>query len=562
MLTLFQFKKTGSDDIATLKETLLRSLAESQVSWRSESCVSEPSSPVTVGEGAMTFGNSSAFGYKERPTKKTSSASQSFLRPLAEEPERAELKSRLEDPLRRSTPVCQPEGQRKPTGDSLFSCSPISGETGQSSRDVVEPTTPFDLLPKIVTVGTDSTPRNNADSSSLTCGQDVSAVCDQDDTSDVEDEWEPDWVKSIGNPTGPITKVEVTGGNKPPISRLFTDVQSQMPSRRGRTLSLQEPMNNVNCLSASPTTLPSFVEDKKLHIKIPKETTVSLSSSLNFPILSRLPSSGNPSPLSNVIRSATDVPDGAKRPSDSEFLPLWFESQGKDLLRYLLFREGLGQSWFDVIWPLAHKISHTVQPSQQRSNEKKGWNISDFVHIKTVSSTDVPQANVTFGTVCSKAVADCRMTNRFHNPSIMLIGSPIEYERIAGKFCSIDPVIMQESEYLKNVVSKIASHKPHIVVVQQSVARLAQEYLRLANITLVYHLKPTVVDRIARVTGANMVTSIDGQLMKPKLGTCGCFRTETVKLLNGQQKTLMYFEDCEPNRSCSIVLRYNGLKNV
>lgn len=124
-----------------------------------------------------------------------------------------------------------------------------------------------------------------------------------------------------------------------------------------------------------------------------------------------------------------------------------------------------------------------------------------------------------------------------------------------GKFCSLDPVIMQEAEYLKNIVSKIASCKPDIVVVQHSVARIAQEFFRRARITLMYNIKFSVAKRIARATQAANVVSVDGQIIRPKLGHCGSFRTETVKLLNGQQKSLAYFEGCEPNLCCSVVLR-------
>ena len=75
---------------------------------------------------------------------------------------------------------------------------------------------------------------------------------------------------------------------------------------------------------------------------------------------------------------------------------------------------------------------------------------------------------------------------------------------------------------------------------------------------LVHGLKHEVLKRIARCTKAEVLPSADGQFVKPRLGTCGSFRTEVVSLLNGDKKPLMFFEECQPDLACTVLLYGNN----
>ncbi len=107
---------------------------------------------------------------------------------------------------------------------------------------------------------------------------------------------------------------------------------------------------------------------------------------------------------------------------------------------------------------------------------------------------------------------------------------------------------------MRNMAHKIGARNPQIVVVEKTVARLAQKYIRRLGMTLVHGLKNQVLRRIARCTRAEVMPSVDGQVVKPRLGTCGSFRTETVQLLNGDRKCLMFFEECQPDLACTVLL--------
>lgn len=97
---------------------------------------------------------------------------------------------------------------------------------------------------------------------------------------------------------------------------------------------------------------------------------------------------------------------------------------------------------------------------------------------------------------------------------------------------------MQEQEYLRHTVARIAAMTPDLVLVQRNVSRLAQESLLRLGISLVLNVKPQVLERVARITGADIVKSVDAQVGRPRLGTCSnfyikSFTSETGELSGG-----------------------------
>ena len=63
------------------------------------------------------------------------------------------------------------------------------------------------------------------------------------------------------------------------------------------------------------------------------------------------------------------------------------------------------------------------------------------------------------------------------------------FQRVENKLTSIEPVVLQEYEFLKKFIARIVSLKPNIVLVEKTVARVAQNMLLEAGITLVHNIK-------------------------------------------------------------------------
>ncbi|XP_063093453.1 1-phosphatidylinositol 3-phosphate 5-kinase isoform X6 [Cavia porcellus] len=224
------------------------------------------------------------------------------------------------------------------------------------------------------------------------------------------------------------------------------------------------------------------------------------------------------------------------------------------LLQQLLHNDSLSPSWRDIIVSLVCQVVQTVRPDVK--NQDDDMDIRQFVHIKKIPGGKKFDSVVVNGFVCTKNVAHKKMNSCIKNPKILLLKCSIEYlYREETKFTCIDPIVLQEREFLKNYVQRIVDVRPTLVLVEKTVSRIAQDMLLEHGITLVINVKSQVLERISRMTQGDLVMSMDQLLTKPHLGTCHKFYMQIFQLPNEQTKTLMFFEGCPQHLGCTIKLR-------
>ncbi|XP_061042927.1 1-phosphatidylinositol 3-phosphate 5-kinase isoform X4 [Eubalaena glacialis] len=224
------------------------------------------------------------------------------------------------------------------------------------------------------------------------------------------------------------------------------------------------------------------------------------------------------------------------------------------LLQQLLHSESLSPSWRDIIVSLVCQVVQTVRPDVK--NRDDDMDVRQFVHIKKIPGGKKFDSVVVSGFVCTKNIAHKKMNSSIKNPKILLLKCSIEYlYREETKFTCIDPIVLQEREFLKNYVQRIVDVRPTLVLVEKTVSRIAQDMLLEHGITLVINVKSQVLERISRMTQGDLVMSMDQLLTKPHLGTCHKFYMQMFQLPNEQTKTLMFFEGCPQHLGCTIKLR-------
>ncbi|XP_053218970.1 1-phosphatidylinositol 3-phosphate 5-kinase isoform X3 [Podarcis raffonei] len=227
------------------------------------------------------------------------------------------------------------------------------------------------------------------------------------------------------------------------------------------------------------------------------------------------------------------------------------------LLQQLLYNESLSLSWRDMIVPVVCQVVQTVRPDVK--NRDDDMDIRQFVHIKKIPGGKKFDSVVVNGFVCTKNIAHKKMNSCIKNPKILMLKCSIEYlYREETKFTCIDPIVLQEREFLKNYVQRIVDVRPTLVLVEKTVSRIAQDMLLEHGITLVINVKPHVLDRVSRMTQGDVLMSMDQLLTKPHLGTCHKFYIQVFQLPNEQTKTLMFFEGCPQHLGCTIKLRGAG----
>lgn len=228
-------------------------------------------------------------------------------------------------------------------------------------------------------------------------------------------------------------------------------------------------------------------------------------------------------------------------------------------LRQLLCNKGLDLVWADILIPLARHASFHISP-----DPNVNMDICHYVQIKKVPGAHRRDSSIINGVVFTKNVVNKNMRTDILNPSILLLAIPLEYERVQLKLSALDPVVRQEREFYKHLITRVTSKHPNVILAQCTVSRIAQELLFEAGITVIVNVKRSVMERIARSTEADIVYSID-QLMQANLGRCSRFYLKRHVFHEGRSlndetsKTFLYFDGCDPLYGCTVLLRETRL---
>lgn len=113
----------------------------------------------------------------------------------------------------------------------------------------------------------------------------------------------------------------------------------------------------------------------------------------------------------------------------------------------------------------------------------------------------------------------------------------------------------QETEYLRNVVGRIHSLQPNVVIVHKSVSGIAQDMLRSFGICLIVDVKMSVLYRLSRCFQCDIVSSIDSNIGKPKLGTCAQFEIKKFPNTTDETKAIIILKSNYNPKGCSVLLR-------
>jgi hypothetical protein len=96
-----------------------------------------------------------------------------------------------------------------------------------------------------------------------------------------------------------------------------------------------------------------------------------------------------------------------------------------------------------------------------------------------------------------------------------------------------------------------------------------------SQIGLCTNLKPIILERLARSTNADILSSLDAQFLQPRVGYCPryfvymyilmqvfSYYQRNVRLADGSQKELMVLDECDPSLGISIVIRAANLHEL
>lgn len=113
----------------------------------------------------------------------------------------------------------------------------------------------------------------------------------------------------------------------------------------------------------------------------------------------------------------------------------------------------------------------------------------------------------------------------------------------------------QEEAMLKDMVERIKATKANVVLCQKGIDDMAQYYLAKAGILAVRRIKKSDMDKLAKATGAKIVSNIK-ELSEAELG----FAQEVREVKEGNE-TFIYITGCKNPKALTIVIR-GGTEHV
>ena len=138
----------------------------------------------------------------------------------------------------------------------------------------------------------------------------------------------------------------------------------------------------------------------------------------------------------------------------------------------------------------------------------------DNIKVEKKKGKSIEESVLVKGIVLDKEVVHPDMPKRIENAKIALLDCPLEIEKPewSTKIHVTSPdqlraFLDQESEILKEMIDKIASTGANVVIVQKGIDDLAQHYLAKKGILAVRRVKRSDMEKIARATGARIVTN-------------------------------------------------------
>jgi len=211
---------------------------------------------------------------------------------------------------------------------------------------------------------------------------------------------------------------------------------------------------------------------------------------------------------------------------------------------------------------LIEKIA--VDSVKKVADEENGVFTVDLDNIKILQKIgkDLGQSELVEGVIVDKEVVHTAMPKRVKDAKILLLNYNVEVQK--GEWDREirinDPLEMKsfldnEEQIIKDMVDQIVATGANVVIAQKGIDDMAQYFMAKNDILAVRRVKKSDMEKLARATGAKVVTNIK-DAKEDDLGYAGL--VEEVKIGDDDH---VFIRDCKNPKSVSIVL-YGATKYV
>ncbi|MCD6522527.1 MAG: TCP-1/cpn60 chaperonin family protein [Candidatus Diapherotrites archaeon] len=186
----------------------------------------------------------------------------------------------------------------------------------------------------------------------------------------------------------------------------------------------------------------------------------------------------------------------------------------------------------------------------------------DYIKLEKKQGGDLADTELINGIVIDKERVHSNMPKIVKRAKIALIDSALEVKETETdaeiRITSPDQLqafLDQEEQMLKKMVDQIKASGANVVFCQKGIDDMAQHFLAKEGILAVRRVKKSDMEKLARATGANIVTSIK-DLSSKDLGYAGVVEERKIA-----GEDMIFVENCKDPKAVTILVR-GGTEHV
>ncbi len=180
----------------------------------------------------------------------------------------------------------------------------------------------------------------------------------------------------------------------------------------------------------------------------------------------------------------------------------------------------------------------------------------DYIKVEKKAGGSIADTELINGVLVDKEISHPGMPRSVKDAKVALLDVALEIEKTEteAKIEITSPeqmqaFLQQEERMLKDMVTKISKSGATALFTQKGIDDVAQHYLAKAGIVAVRRVKKSDVEKIARASGARIVTSLD-DLTSKDLGFAGLIEERKI---SGER--MVFIEKCKVPKSVTIFVR-------
>jgi archaeal chaperonin len=204
---------------------------------------------------------------------------------------------------------------------------------------------------------------------------------------------------------------------------------------------------------------------------------------------------------------------------------------------------------------LADIIVRAVLAIAEKEDEKYNVDIDD-IKVEKKAGGSIKDSVIIQGIVLDKEIVHGGMPRKIIEAKIALINKALEISKTEtdAKINISNPqqlkaFLDEENRMLKNMVDKVIGSGANVVLCQKGIDDMAQHYLAKAGIIAVRRIKESDLTKLAKATGARIVSNLD-DLFEKDLGDAQLVEERKI-----EEDKWVFIEGCKHPKSVTLLLR-------